>query len=81
MLHNELSLLIAQEKQREWIAAAQHRAAAAACGPRPGLSRRMARPIGRLLVRTGAGLLRYGRAGSGPATQPYRASARSIELN
>ena len=82
MLLNELDLLVARERQREWIAAAaQGQRANAVCGPRPGLSRRAARPVGRLLIRAGAGLLRYGRAAPPSTTRPYRASSRSIELN
>ena len=81
MLHQELSVQIAAEQRRDLLAAAEHsRLVAAACGPRLPLSRRVAGPLGRALMRVGAGLLRYGRAGA-PTTRPYRASARSIKLN
>jgi hypothetical protein len=82
MLHNILDLLMAQERQREWIAtAAQEQRANAVCGPRRGLLRRAARPVGRLLIRAGTSLLRYGRAAPQSTTRPYRASSHSIELN
>jgi hypothetical protein len=82
MLHLELARLVSQEQRRDWLAAAErNRYIAAACGPRAAWPRRMAAPLGRALVRLGAGLLRYGHAEAPAITQPYRASSRSIRLN
>jgi hypothetical protein len=82
MLHLELTRQVKQEQRRDWLAAAeQRRQAAIVSGPQATLSRRVAAPLGAALVRLGARLLRYGRAGTPTATRPYRASARSIRLN
>ena len=45
------------------------------------LPRRAARPIGRVLLRLGASLLRYGLVETPTTTRPYHPSARSIEMN
>jgi hypothetical protein len=81
MIHFEITTRLAQEQHRDRIAAAEQRRLVAACRPQLAVSRRAARPIGRALVRLGATLLRYGRVEAPAATQPYRASARSIRLN
>jgi hypothetical protein len=82
MLPIEMNIQVAQEQRRDWIAAAEQQAQAkAVCGLRPTLARRIAAPLGRVLLRLGGGLLRYGRAEAPSATRPYRASARSIRLN
>jgi hypothetical protein len=45
------------------------------------LPRRAARPIGRVLLRLGASLLRYGLVEAPTTTRPYHPSVRSIEMN
>jgi hypothetical protein len=83
MLHVEMTMQVRQEQRRDWLAAAeQRRRAAAVCGPRAALSRRVAAPLGRALMRLGASLLRYGHAEAPAATtRPYHASTRSIRMN
>ena len=82
MLPIEMNIQVMQEQRRDWIAAAEQRQQAkVALQSQPRLLRRMAAPLGRTLVRLGARLLRYGRAEAPAATQPYRASSRSIRLN
>ena len=81
MIHFEMSTRIAQEQHRDRIAAAEQHRLVAACRPHLAVARRAARPLGRALVRLGATLLRYGRVESPADIQPYRASARSIQLN
>ena len=82
MLHVEMTMQVQQERRGDWIAAAeQRRRAAAVCGPRAPLSRRVAAPLGRTLMRLGASLLRYGCAEAPAATRPFRASTRSIRMN
>ncbi len=82
MLHLELSTEIVREQHRDRIAAAeQRRRIAELCGPRLALSRRVASPLGRALVRLGASLLRYSHAERPEITRRYWASARSIKLN
>jgi hypothetical protein len=45
------------------------------------LPRRAARPLGRVLLRLGVSLLRYGLVETPTTTRPYHPSARSIEMN
>ena len=75
----ELHADFARERCRDYLATAERdRIANAYTGGLP-LSRRIARPLGRVLFDMGERLLRYGKAER--ATQLYRPSARSIELN
>jgi hypothetical protein len=82
MMHVEMTMQVQQEQRRDWLAAAEkRRQSAAVCGPQTALSRRIAAPLGRALVRLGTTLLRYGRAEALVVTKPYHASPRSIRLN
>jgi hypothetical protein len=81
MIHFEITTRIAKEQFQDRIAAAEQHRLAVACRPRLAVARRAARPLGRALMRLGATLLRYGRVESPAEIQPYRASARSIQLN
>jgi hypothetical protein len=82
MIHPELTAQFLKEQRRDWLAEAEHsRHVALASGPRVTISRRAATSIGRMMLRMGAGLLRYGCGAPRPATRPYYASARSIRLN
>jgi hypothetical protein len=82
MLHSELGASMAREQyQDQRRRAAQRQLAGQASRARLPLLRRVARPLGHLLLRLGTGLLHYGRAESPLLTQPYRPSVRSIELN
>jgi hypothetical protein len=67
-----------QDQRRQ---AAQRQLVAQASRTQLPLLRRVARPLGHMLLRLGAGLLHYGRAESPLLTQPYRPSVGSIELN
>ena len=75
----ELNARCAYEHRRDLLAAAEHDRIVAACTGGLPLTRRMARPLGHALFRLGAWLLRYGKAEH--ATQLYRSSVGSIELN
>jgi hypothetical protein len=78
--HPEVSARYAREQYLDNCrSVARRRLVARAEGRRPSLARRAARPLGNLLLRLGAGLLRYGQAEQ-PATHPYRSSVSSIEL-
>jgi hypothetical protein len=78
--HPELSSRYAREQYLDNCrSAARRRLVARAEGSRPSLARRAARPLGHLLLRLGAGLLRYGQAEQ-PAALPHRSSVSSIEL-
>jgi hypothetical protein len=82
MLHSELGASMAREQYQDQRRRAAQRQLAAQAGPaRLPLLRRVARPLGHLLLRLGASLLHYGGAESPLLTQAYRPSVRSIELN
>jgi hypothetical protein len=76
------SAYVAQERYDDMVRqAARRRLAARVRPPALALSRRAARPLGRALLRLGAGLLRYGQVEQPAATRPYRPPVRSVELN
>ena len=75
----ELHAACARERRRDYLAAAERDRIANACAGGLPLSRRVARPLGRVLFDLGERLLRYGKAERAPRL--YRRSARSIELN
>ena len=75
----ELHAEYARERRRDYLAAAERDRIANACAGGLPLSRRVARPLGRVLFDLGDRLLRYGQAERG--ARMYRRSARSVELN
>jgi hypothetical protein len=82
MLHPELSARMAREQYNDNLSrAARNRLVAAAGRSRLTLSRRAARPLGRVLLRLSVRLLRYGLIEIPATTRAHRASARSVELN
>ena len=77
-----LNARIARERYKDYLRQAEQRRLAARVGASQlTLSRRVARPLGKLLLRLGADLLRYGRVELPAGTYPYRSSVGSIELN
>ena len=77
-----LNARIARERYEDYLReAAQRRLVTRARAGQLTLSRRAARPLGKLLLRLGAGLLRYGQAEQPTVTRPYHPSVGSIELN
>ena len=73
---------IARERYQDLLREAElDRLASRACQGQLSLPRRAARPIGRVLLRLGIGLLRYGLVETPMTTRPYHPSARSIEMN
>ena len=82
MLNPLLDADVALQRRREQLGQAeQNRQLAMQRQLQLSLSRRAARPLGRVLLWLGAGLLRYGRVEAPVATRPYRPSIQSIELN
>jgi hypothetical protein len=76
------SAYVAQERYRDALRQAERRRRAALGHPsRLALTRRAARPLGRVLLRLGVSLLRYGQVEPPSATRPYHPSVRSIKLN
>jgi hypothetical protein len=77
-----LNARLARERHQDYLReAAQRRLAARARAGRLTLSRRAARPLGQVLLRLGAILLRYGQAEQPAAANSYRSSVGSIEWN
>jgi len=73
---------IARERYQDLLREAErNRLASRARKDQLTLPRRAARPIGRVLLRLGASLLRYGLVETPTTTRPYHPSARSIEMN
>jgi hypothetical protein len=81
MVQFEISTRVVNEQHRDWLADVERQRMIAACEPEMPLARRVARPIGRVLMRMGAMLLRYGRDESPADIQLYRASGHSIQWN
>lgn len=82
MFHLDLSYRIAQERYNDLAAELAHdRQIAAARAAHLPLTRRVARPLGRQLMRLSLLLLRYGHIDAQPTTVLYRASVGSVELN
>jgi hypothetical protein len=81
VLNFESSHIVARERHRDFVArsARDHIASMADGGALP-LARRVARPLGRQLLRLSLALLRYGQAEAQP-TITYRPSVGSVELN
>ena len=76
----ELDLAYARERQRDLVAQNEHDRLVAACTRAASLSRRLAGPLGRMLLRSGARLMRY--ASPESALLPlHRPSPRSLKLN
>jgi hypothetical protein len=82
-VHNlELGYMVAQEHYHDLLAENMHnRRVALACQHRLPLARRVARPLGRQLLRLSLALLRYGRSEALPTTVLYPSSIGSVELN
>jgi hypothetical protein len=65
--HPELDVMITQERYNDYLREAnEDRLAALVRGPRRPILRRTAHTFGRALVRAGAQLIRFGRAGVAP---------------
>jgi hypothetical protein len=77
-----LNARMARERYQDFLRQAERdRLAARTHTSRLTLSRRAARPLGQMLLRLGASLLRYGRAEQPAITYTYRPPVGSIELN
>ncbi len=76
----QLDLAYAHERQRDLVAQNEHDRLVAACTSAASLSRRLAGPLGRMLLRSGARLMRYARPES-PLLPLHRPSPRSAKLN
>lgn len=82
-MHNlEYGYMVAQEHYNDLLAESAHnrRVAMAQEHVLP-LARRVARPLGRQLLRLSLALLRYGRSEVVPTAVLYRSSVGSVELN
>jgi hypothetical protein len=79
--NTELQADYAREQYRSYLATAEHDRMVLSLSRRLGLTRRIARPVGGVLLNLGAWLLRYGRNDPTTTLRAYRASARSIKLN
>jgi hypothetical protein len=81
MIDPEITAQFARERCREALATAEHDRLVLACERPLPLTRRAARPLGRVLYSLGAWLLRYGKAEQVATMRGYRPSVRSIEMN
>ena len=80
MLNNpEMTARYANERCRDYLAAAEHDRLVHACEASLSLTRRAARPLGRALFSLGAWLLRYGKDEAAAPMQAYRRSFHSIK--
>ena len=80
MLTNDIGVMVAFDRRREQLAAAERERLVARYSNRLPLARRMARPLGRALFGLGAWLLRYGKD-ERVVTAVYRPNAGSPKLN
>jgi hypothetical protein len=73
---------LARERYQDMLREAEHnRLASRARQGQLTLPRRAARPIGRVLLRLGVSLLRYGLVETPTTTRPYHPSVSAIEMN
>jgi hypothetical protein len=80
--HPELSARYVREQYLDNYRSAEHRRLVARAEQRRfSLARRAARPLGQMLLRLGAGLLRYGQSELPTAANAHRSSVGSIEWN